>query len=147
MTQSGHIMQSRPFGHLGRGPHRALGDLHRGWSIPPNGYNSRHVRAIPWPSGRWHARRRIDTRRAGRLHGRKRARGARTATLPWRGGRGVGNGVPPPPPQRRSPAGMAQRPRAGPSPRRAAHLLAAGGAADTAHGRAGGTDRRATKYL
>jgi len=61
--------------------------------MPPNGYNSRHLRAIPWPSGRWRARRRIDTRRAGRLHGRKRARGARTATLPWRGGRGVGNGV------------------------------------------------------
>jgi len=45
--------------------------------------------------------------------------GARTATLPWRGGRGAGKGVPPPPPQRRPPAGLVQRLRAGPSPRRA----------------------------
>jgi len=37
--------------------------------------NSRHVRAIPWPSGRWRARRRIDTGHAGRLHSRDRARG------------------------------------------------------------------------
>jgi len=34
--------------------------------------------------------------------------------------------------------GVAQRLRAGPSPRRAARLRAAGGAADTAHRRAGG---------
>jgi len=32
---------------------------------------SRHVRAIPWPSGRW----RIDTGHAGRLNGRERAQG------------------------------------------------------------------------
>jgi len=38
-------------------------------------FNSRHVRAIPWPSGQWHARRRIDTGHAGRLHSRERARG------------------------------------------------------------------------
>jgi len=37
--------------------------------------NSRHVRAIPWPSGRWRARRRIDTGHAGRLHSRERALG------------------------------------------------------------------------
>jgi len=36
---------------------------------------SRHVRAIPWPSGRWRALRRIDTEHAGRLHSRERARG------------------------------------------------------------------------
>jgi len=43
--------------------------------------DSRHVCAIPWPSGRWRARRRIDTGIAGRLHSRERTR----ATLPWRG--------------------------------------------------------------
>ena len=37
--------------------------------------NSRHVRAIPWPSGRWRARRRIDTGHGGRPHGRERPRG------------------------------------------------------------------------
>jgi len=37
--------------------------------------NSRHVRAIPWPSGRWRARRRIDTGHAGRLYSLERARG------------------------------------------------------------------------
>jgi len=37
--------------------------------------NSRHVRAIPWPSGRWRARRRIGTGHAGRLHSLERARG------------------------------------------------------------------------
>ena len=37
--------------------------------------NSRFVRAIPWPSGRWRARRRIDTGPAGRLHNLERARG------------------------------------------------------------------------
>jgi len=74
--------------------------------------NSRHVRAIPWPSGRWRERRRIDTGRAGagapgrlnhgRLHhgadrharcqcghdGRERAR--RHAQPRCRGGGGVG---------------------------------------------------------
>jgi len=30
-------------------------------SNPRAGMNSRHVRAIPWPAGRWRARRRIDT--------------------------------------------------------------------------------------
>jgi len=33
------------------------------------------VRAIPWPSWRWRARRRIDTGHAGQLHSRERARG------------------------------------------------------------------------
>jgi len=33
------------------------------------------VRAIPWPSGRWRAWRRIDTGHAGPPHGRERARG------------------------------------------------------------------------
>jgi len=65
--------------------------------------------------------------------------GARTATLPRRGGRGAGKRVPPPPSQRRRPAAVAQRPRAGSSPRRAARLRAAGGPANTAHGRAGGS--------
>ena len=37
--------------------------------------NSRHVRAIPWPSWRWRARRRIDTGHAGQLHSSERARG------------------------------------------------------------------------
>jgi len=38
-------------------------------------YDSRHMRAIPWPSGRWRAQRRIDTGHAGRLHGLERALG------------------------------------------------------------------------
>jgi len=46
-----------------------------------------------------------------------------------------------------APAGIAPRPRARPSLRRAAHLRPAGRAAETAHGRAGGTDRRATRRL
>jgi len=33
------------------------------------------VRAIPWPSERWRARRRINAGHAGRLHGRERAQG------------------------------------------------------------------------
>jgi len=33
------------------------------------------VRAIPWPSGRWRTRQRIDTGHAVRLHSRERARG------------------------------------------------------------------------
>jgi len=74
--------------------------------------------------------------------------GARTATLPWRGARGAGKGAPTPPPrQRRRPADVARRPPEGPSLRRAAHLRTAGGAADTAHGRTGGTDRCATGRL
>jgi len=52
--------------------------------------NSRHVRAIPWPSGRWRARRRIDTGHAGRLHSRKRAR--EHVQPRCRGGGGVGRG-------------------------------------------------------
>ena len=62
----------------------------------------------------------------------------------WWGGRRAGKGVPLPPPQQRRPASVARCPRAGLSLRRAAHLRTAGGAADTAHGRAGGIDRRAT---
>jgi len=46
-----------------------------------------------------------------------------------------------------APAGVAPSPRARPSLRRAAHLRTAGRAADTAHGRASGTDRRATRRL
>ena len=52
--------------------------------------SSRHVRAIPWPSGRWRARRRIDTGHAGRLHSRKRARGHVQPRC--RGGENVGRG-------------------------------------------------------
>jgi len=52
--------------------------------------DSRHVRAIPWPSGRWRARRRIDTGHAGRLHGRERARGHVQPRC--RGGGSVGRG-------------------------------------------------------
>jgi len=48
------------------------------------------VRAIPWPSGRWRARRRIDTGHANRLHGRERARGHVQPRC--RGGGGVGRG-------------------------------------------------------
>jgi len=73
--------------------------------------------------------------------------GARTATLPWRGARGAGKGVPPPPRQRRRPASVARRPPEGPSLRRAAHLRTAGGAADTVHGWAEGIDRCATGRL
>jgi len=51
---------------------------------------SRHVRAIPWPLERWRARRRVDTGYAGRLHGRKHARGRVQPRC--RGGGGVGRG-------------------------------------------------------
>jgi len=37
--------------------------------------NFRHVRAIPWTSRRWRARRRIDTGHSGQLHSRECARG------------------------------------------------------------------------
>ena len=52
--------------------------------------HSRHVRAIPWPSGRWRARRHIDTWHAGRLYGRERAR--RHVQPRCRGEGGVGEG-------------------------------------------------------
>jgi len=52
--------------------------------------HSRRVRAIPWPSGRWRARRRIDTGHAGRLYGRERA--LAHVQPRCRGGRGVGRG-------------------------------------------------------
>jgi len=51
--------------------------------------NSRHVRAIPWPSGRWRARRRIDTGHAGRLYGRERARGPRLVKTQCSGSSGT----------------------------------------------------------
>jgi len=50
--------------------------------------NFRHVRAIPWPLGRWRARRRIDTGYVGRLYGREHARGHVQPRC--RGGGGVG---------------------------------------------------------
>jgi len=46
------------------------------------------VRAIPWPSGQWRARRRTDTGHAGRLHSRERAWGR--VQPRFRGGGGVG---------------------------------------------------------
>jgi len=64
--------------------------------------------------------------------------GAHTATLPWRGGRAAGKGVPLLQPQRRRPASVARRPLEGLSLRRGAHLHTAGGAAGA---RAGGWDR------
>ena len=106
-----------------------------------NSSNSRLVRAIPWPSGRWRARRRIDTGNAGRLHSRERARGHVQPRCRGGGRVGRGKGC------RRRPAGMAQHPRAGPLLRSVAHMRTADGAVDTAHGRAGGTDRRATGCL
>ena len=45
---------------------------------------------VPWPSGRWRARWRIDTRHAGRLHSRERARGHIQPRC--RGGGGVRRG-------------------------------------------------------
>jgi len=54
------------------------------------GENSRHVRGIPWPSGRWRARRRIDTGHAGPPHGLERARGHVQPRC--RGGGRVGRG-------------------------------------------------------
>jgi len=42
---------------------------------PLQEYHFRHARAIPSPSGRWRARRRIDIGQAGRVHGREDARG------------------------------------------------------------------------
>jgi len=59
---------------------------------PKAGYNSRHVRAIPWSSGRWRARRRIDTGHAGRVHSRQRARGHVQPRCRGRGGVGRGKG-------------------------------------------------------
>jgi len=53
---------------------------------------SRHVSAIPWPSGRWRARRRIDTGHAGRLHSHERARGQVQPRCRGRGGVGRGKG-------------------------------------------------------
>jgi len=50
------------------------------------------VRAIPWPSGRWRARRRIDTGHAGRLYGRERARGRVQPRCRGEGGVGRGKG-------------------------------------------------------
>ena len=78
---------------------------------------------VPWPSWRWHARRRIDIGHAGQLHGSECARG------------------------HVRPAGVARRPREGPSLRRAEYLRTADWAVDTAHGRAGGTNRHATERL
>jgi len=52
--------------------------------------DSRHVGATPWPSGRWIARRRVDTGHAGWLHGLEHARGH--AQPRCRGGGGVGRG-------------------------------------------------------
>jgi len=89
-----------------------------------------------------------DRHRAHRPAQQPRARsGKRTATLPWRGGRGAGKGAPPPPPQLRRPAGILRRPRKGLSLCRAAHVRTAWGAAETAHGRAGGSDRLAAGSL
>jgi len=53
---------------------RCTRDLKRTLTLP-KAQKSRHVCAIPWPSGRWRARRRMDTGHAGRLHSRERARG------------------------------------------------------------------------
>jgi len=52
----------------------------------------RHVRAIPWPSGLWHARRRIHTGHAGRLHGREHAWGLVQPRCRSGGGMGRGKG-------------------------------------------------------
>jgi len=52
--------------------------------------HSRHVRAKPWPSGRWRAWRRVDTGHAGWLHGRENARGH--VQPRFRGGGGVSRG-------------------------------------------------------
>jgi len=47
------------FGNVVR---RSLGHVHIDKHLPvAYQTNSRHLRAIPWPSGRWRARRRIDT--------------------------------------------------------------------------------------
>jgi len=66
------------------------GRLHNGHKLQKCVLNTRDVRAIPWPSGRWHARRRIDAGHAGRLHGREHARGHLQPRC--RGGGGVGRG-------------------------------------------------------
>jgi len=107
--------------------------------------DSRHVRAIPWPSGRWRARRRIDTGHAGRLHSRKRARGHVHPRCCGGGSVGRGKGCRH---RHRSDGGQpASRDDHGRSCSPASHLRTAEGAADTAHGRAGGTDRCATGRL
>ena len=54
--------------------------------------NSSHVRAIPWPSGRWRARRRIDTGHAGRLHGLEHTWGHVQPRCRSGGGMGRGKG-------------------------------------------------------
>jgi len=135
------------------GVDRAPGPTHAAVDRAPPPAHDHHMvrfqaRACNTLAFRAVARSATHRHRARRLAPWPRARpGARTATLPWRGGRGAGKWVPSPLPQWRRPAGVSQRPRAGPSPRRAAHLLATGGAADTAHGWAGGIDRRATGRL
>jgi len=73
--------------------HRSLRTICRTSRPVQNPYgNSRHVRAIPRPSGRWRARRRIDTRHAGRLHSRERAWGHVQPRCRGGGGVGWGNG-------------------------------------------------------
>ena len=107
--------------------------------------DSRPVRAIPWPSARWRARRRIDTVHAARLIGRESARGHIQPRC--RGGAGV---------RRRK--GCRCRNRSGGGPpasldahgrgrRSAAQRTCARRAGRLAHGRVGGTDRRATGRL
>jgi len=67
--------------HYGRCKGAKLGDR-----LPSS--DSRHMRAIPWPSGLWRARRRTDTGHARQLHSRERARGR--VQPRFRGGGGVG---------------------------------------------------------
>jgi len=63
--------------------------------LPPQCKNSRHVRAIPWPSERWRAVRHIDTGHAGLLHDREHARGHVPPRCRGGGGVGRGNGYRP----------------------------------------------------
>jgi len=97
------------------------------------------VSAKPWPSGRWRTRRRIDTGRAGRLHGRERARGNAQPRCRGGGGLGRGKGC-----RRRSAAATARRRGATPtggavSPPRSAPTR--GGQGGPHGARAGGWDR------
>ena len=70
------------------GPFRTVSPFVRGSPDHSSNIQSpEHVRSIPWPSGKWRARRRTDTGHAGRLHSRERAQGR--VQPRFRGGGGV----------------------------------------------------------
>jgi len=95
--------------------------------------DSRHVRAIPWHSGRWRARRRIDTGHAGRLYGRERARGHVQPRCRGEGGVGRGKGC-----------RLCHRSGGGPPASRGAHGRGRHSVAQRTYARRGGRPTRRT---